>query len=222
MLLAVDTSTQQVGLALYDGAQVIGEMNWRSKNHHTVEVAEAIDELFNRTGVKRDELTGLAVALGPGSFTSLRIGMALVKGLALSLHIPVVGIATHDILASIQPLSQYPLCAVIQAGRTRLAAGWYKNEKFTWVKNGEPLVLKVNELAEMIQEPTIVVGELSPEERQILSRKRKNIILSSPVLSVRRSAQLADLAWKRIRKNDLDDVVTISPIYLHVGDPIPE
>ncbi len=104
MLLAVDTSTQQVGLAIHDGAQVIGEMNWRSKNHHTVEVATAIDHLFTRTGLQRDQLTGLAVALGPGSFTSLRIGMALVKGLALALHIPVVGIPTHDILASIQPI----------------------------------------------------------------------------------------------------------------------
>lgn len=221
MLLAVDTSTQQVGLSIHDGAQVLGEMNWRSKNHHTVEVAAAIEEIFKRTGVKRDQLTGLAVALGPGSFTSLRIGMALVKGLALSLHIPVVGLPTHDILASIQPINQYPLCAVIQAGRTRLAVSWYQNQKFNWVKNENMLVVKVDELAEMIQQPTIVVGELSAEERQILSRKRKNIILASPVQSVRRSAQLAELAWKRIRKNDFDDVVTLSPLYLHIGDPIP-
>ncbi len=110
---------------------------------------------------------------------------------------------------------------MIQAGRTRLAAAWYLNEKFAWVISGEPVVLKVDELAERIQQPTIVVGELSAEERQILSRKRKYIILSSPVLSVRRSAQLAELAWKRIRKNDYDDIVTIAPIYLHIGDPIP-
>lgn len=222
MLLAVDTSTQQVGIALFDGAQIIGEMIWRTKNHHTVEIAAGIEEILKKTGVDQDDLTGLGVALGPGSFTSLRIGLAIVKGLALSLHIPVSGVPTHDIVASLQPVSQYPLGAIIQAGRGRLAIAWYKNHNYSWVPDGNPEILNVNQLLEKIIKPTILCGELTAEERQVLSRQRKNVILASPIQSVRRPGQLAEIAWKKIRKHDFDDIASLAPIYLHVGDPIPE
>ena len=72
MLLAVDTSTAQVGLAVYDGAQVIGEYAWRSNQRHTVQLAPAIAELLTRSGLTMDDIRALGVALGPGSFTSLR------------------------------------------------------------------------------------------------------------------------------------------------------
>src|SRR5574340_1239185 len=121
MLLAVDTSTAQVGLALYDGSQLTAEMLWQSRRHHTVELAPALVELFRRTGIKMTDVQVLGVALGPGSFTALRVGLAFVKGLALSRKLPVVGVPTLDILAAGQPLSKskMPLAAVLQAGRGR-------------------------------------------------------------------------------------------------------
>jgi tRNA threonylcarbamoyladenosine biosynthesis protein TsaB len=78
MLLAVDTSTAQVGLAVYDGAQVAGEYAWRSSQRHTVELAPAVFELLARCGLTMDDIRALGVALGPGSFTSLRVGLSLV------------------------------------------------------------------------------------------------------------------------------------------------
>ena len=71
MLLAVDTSTTQIGLALYDGVQVGAELLWKSRHHHTVELAPAVADLLARTGLTISEVTVLGVALGPGSFTSL-------------------------------------------------------------------------------------------------------------------------------------------------------
>ena len=132
MLLAVDTSTAQVGLALYDGAQVIGEYAWRSSQRHTVELAPAISELLTRCGITMDDIRAVGVALGPGSFTSLRVGLSLVKGLALSRHIPLVGIPTLDILAAAQAASRLPLVVAIQAGRGRFAVGWYKSSRNGW------------------------------------------------------------------------------------------
>jgi len=119
MLLAVDTSTAQVGLAVYDGAQeqVIGEYAWRSSQRHTVELAPAIYELLARCGLTMDDIRALGVALGPGSFTSLRVGLSLVKGFALARSLPLIGIPTLDILAAAQPLSRFPLRVAIQAGR---------------------------------------------------------------------------------------------------------
>src|SRR5258705_6096410 len=103
MLLAVDTSTAQVGIAIYDGSQVISEYAWRSSQRHTVELAPAIFESLKRCGLTMDDIHVLGVALGPGSFTSLRVGLSLAKGLALSRHLPLIGIPTLDILAAAQP-----------------------------------------------------------------------------------------------------------------------
>ena len=166
-------------------------------------------------------LDALAVALGPGSFTSLRIGLAVVKGLALALNIPVIGVPTNEIIASVQEKSELPMAAVIQAGRGRLAVQDYFCKAGKWQSNGEPAVLRVDEFSAKVQAPTLVCGELSSDEREYLAKNNKDIKLVKPVLSIRRPAQLAEIAWARYRKNEVDDIVTIAPIYLHVGDPIP-
>lgn len=222
MLLAVDTSTTQVGLALYDGVQVIGESLWHGKLRHTTSLAPSIAELFKRTNLTMDDLSALGVALGPGSFTSLRVGLALVKGLALARHLPLIGIPTLDILTAAQPLRDISLAAVLQAGRGRLAVGRYlASDSGIWQSDGEVSVLNLDELIETIESPTLICGELTEEERKILAKKRDLIELSSPVQSTRRPAFLAELAWKRYQADDTDDTASLAPIYLQVGASIP-
>jgi tRNA threonylcarbamoyladenosine biosynthesis protein TsaB len=221
MLLAVDTSTAQVGLALYDGAQVIGEYAWRSSQRHTVELAPAISELLTRSGLSMEDVRALGVALGPGSFTSLRVGLALVKGLALARHLPLIGIPTLDILAAAQPPSRLPLVVAIQAGRGRLAVGWYKSSKNGWQARGPARVVTLAALIDEIESPSIVCGELTAEERQRFEAKKTNVHLASPAQSVRRPAILADLAWARWQEGKVDDEASLAPIYLHVAEPLP-
>ena len=221
MLLAVDTSTRQMGLALYDSAQVVGEFLWHSRHYHTVELAPAVAELLSRSGLKMDVVQALGVALGPGSFTSLRVGLAFVKGLALARHLPIVGIPTLDIVAAAQETRDMPLAAVFQAGRGRLALVWYEADETGWQSKGSPVVTTADDLAESIHKPTIVCGELTADERQRLARKRVNVLLASPSACVRRPAVLAELAWERWQAGTQDDAASLAPIYLHVGDPIP-
>ncbi len=222
MLLAVDTSTQWMGLALYDDEQIIGETIWQTHNHHSVELAPAVESLFTRSGITGKDLRVLAVATGPGSFTSLRIGMAFVKGLSLALNLPVIGIPSLDITVAAVPVQDIALAAVLQAGRGRLAVGWYRVKNNNWQKHGEPVVMTPGELEQSIKKPTLICGELNSEERKTLARRWKNIRLAEPAMSIRRPAYLAQLAWKRWLSMDVDDVVTLSPSYLHYKDPIPE
>jgi tRNA threonylcarbamoyladenosine biosynthesis protein TsaB len=220
MLLAVDTSTAQVGLALYDGAQVISEYAWRSNQHHTVELAPAVAGLLARSGLTMESIQGLGVALGPGSFTSLRVGLSLVKGLALARHLPLVGIPTLDIYAASQPGSKLPLLTAIQAGRNRLAVGWYKSTKNGWQAKGPARVATVDALVQEIETPSILCGEFTAEERRQLA-KEANIKLVSPAQSLRRPSLLAELAWRRWQKGETDDEAALAPIYLHTAEPIP-
>jgi tRNA threonylcarbamoyladenosine biosynthesis protein TsaB len=222
MLLAVDTSTQMTGLAIYDGVHVLCEMTWQSRNHHTVELSPAVSDLLARCGFHPTDLRALGVALGPGSFTSLRIGLALVKGMALALKIPVVGVPTLDTLAAQVPVQKLPLAAVLQAGRGRLALAWYEAQEDVWKAAGEPQLVTAEDLSHLIHRPTIIAGELNSEERQILARKRRNALLLSPAQSLRRPSYLAELAWQRFSAGQSDEVVSLAPIYLHVSEAIPD
>ena len=228
MLLAVDTSTAQVGLALYDGAQVLGEMTWAAHQHHTTELAPALCGLLDRCGVSMDKVHALGVAIGPGSFTSLRVGLSLVKGIAFARHLPVVGLPTLDIIAAAQPVAKYPLLALLQAGRTRIAFSVYKSQRKEWQVEGAALSESegpirsgtVEELVNQIESPTIIAGELTSEDRKKLS-KNINVLLASPVNCVRRPSVLAELAWARWQADQVDDAAALAPIYLHVaGTPI--
>ena len=221
MLLAVDTSTSWIGLALYNGVHVLGEMTWQSKAHHTVELTPGVHELLQRCDVRTNDLQAVGVAIGPGSFTSLRIGLALVKGMALALRIPVIGIPTLDVLAAAQPVRDVQLAALLQAGRGRLALVWYEASSGKWRSRGEPQITTAEELVLKLNKPTLVVGELSEAERQVLSRRRKNAIMASPSQSLRRPSYLAELAWERWRLGQVDEVVSLAPIYLHIAEAIP-
>ena len=168
-----------------------------------------------------DDIRAVGVALGPGSFTSLRVGLSLVKGLALSRHIPLIGIPTLDILASAQAASKLPLGVAIQAGRGRFAVGWYKSSRNGWQAKAEARVVTVEKLMDEIKSPSILCGEFTSEERERLAKQNINIRLVSPAQSVRRPAVLAELAWARWQAGHMDDEAALAPIYLHTAEPIP-
>jgi tRNA threonylcarbamoyladenosine biosynthesis protein TsaB len=221
MLLAIDTSTAQIGLALYDGATVPGELVWQSRAHHTEQLAPALAGLLERVSVTIDSVEAIGVATGPGSFTSLRVGLAFVKGLALARHIPLIGIPTLDIVAASVPLSDRKLAAVVQAGRGRLAVGWYNPEENGWQAEGPALTTTADEMEKGIHKPVIICGELSAEDRQHLARKFKNVILASPAQCVRRPGILAEIAWNRWQAGKTDAAASLAPIYLHVAGGLP-
>lgn len=220
MLLAIDTSTRVIGVALYDGVQVISERIWLSQDYHSVELAPAVQDVLTHSNIKVSQLEGVAVALGPGSFTGLRIGLSLAKGMALASHIALLGVPSLDILAVAQPLMDIPMAAVLRAGRNRLAVGWYRVKSSAWKPIGSLEMLSGEALAEKIQETTLVCGELSEEDRHTLGRRRRDVILASPARSLRRPSYLAELAWRRLNAGKVDDPATLAPIYLHTTDAI--
>ncbi|HJW90156.1 MAG TPA: tRNA (adenosine(37)-N6)-threonylcarbamoyltransferase complex dimerization subunit type 1 TsaB [Anaerolineales bacterium] len=219
MLLALDTSTRVVGIALYTGVQVLSEALWTSRDYHTVELAPKVEEFLSRAGLQVADLRVLAVALGPGSFTGLRIGLALAKGLCLAQHLPLIGIPSLDILAAALPVIDTQLAAILRAGRGRIVVGWYQAAKGAWQPSGRVEVLTAEGLARQLEVPTQVCGELTEEERRLFGRRHKFARLASPALSLRRPAYLGELAWARWQAGKVDDPATLAPIYLHYNEP---
>jgi len=125
-VLAVETSTLAGGAALLDGELVVGEYALDVSVTHSERLMGAIDRLLTDAGWTVRDLEGLAVSVGPGSFTGLRIGLSTVKGLALALSIPIVAVPTLDAMAALLPFAALPVCPVLDARKREVYASLYR------------------------------------------------------------------------------------------------
>ena len=137
---------------------------WVSNANHTVELLPTIARLMERNGTQPRDLWGLAVTQGPGSFTGVRIGMSLVKGLALALDIPLAAVPTLDVTAYGQSSRHLPVRAVIQAGRGRLCWADYRWSHRKWSQQGDIALGRLEDLVAEVQERTLFCGELYEKE----------------------------------------------------------
>jgi len=215
MLLAIDTATRCTSVALNGERRVLAERTWRSANNHTTELMPAIVEMLAQQEIEPNSLTGIAVALGPGSFTGLRIGLSVAKGFATALDIPVVGIPTLDILAEAHAHQKLPICAILQAGRKWLGTALYKVRAGRWRRVADDRLVLPEQLATLIERRTLICGEISTELECSLRKHLGDLaVFAPPCLSLRRASCLAELALKRLEDNKSDDIATLSPLYL--------
>ena len=232
MLLAIDTATRAISLALHDGQRVHIEWTWRTANHHTVELTPAIVALLARAGLRVEDLSALAVARGPGSFMGLRIGLGVAKGLAFSRRLPLVAVPTLDILAAAQPRARGRLLAVLQAGRGRICWQAYTWRRATlqaaqradegkpeapkaWRPRGALMLGAWADLLAQVQREVVVAGEVDDEGRRLLSESGLPVRVAAGAAALRRAGFLAEVGWARLRAGHADDPFTVTPIYLH-------
>ena len=123
MLLAIDTSTNQTGLACYDEQGLLGECVWRSGRDHSAQLLPQLTLLLRHLGRAREEIGAVAVALGPGSWSGLRVGMSTAKGFALARGVPILGVGTLDALVYQHERPGAATIPLIRLGRERFATG---------------------------------------------------------------------------------------------------
>lgn len=215
MLLAIDTATEFAGLALYDENMLWAEEIWRAARNHTVELMPRLKRMLDKAQLKVCDLAGIAVAIGPGSYTGVRIGVALAKGLALPYNLPVVGVPTLDIAAYPHQSQNLPVIAVAQAGRRRILAAHYGWVDQTWRQTSPPVLTTVPELAQNLSGPALVTGELQAQHAVYLQKAGKGAIkVVSPLHRARRPGALAELGAMKLANAEPDDLDGLTPIYL--------
>lgn len=217
LILAIDTATRMIGLALHDGDQVRAECMWLAGRKHTVNLAPELAMMLRRNELAMNDLTAVAVASGPGSYTGLRIGMAMAKGLCLAQNLPLAPVPTLDILAVGQPKSNLPMLAVIEVGRKRIAGVWYKWERGTWKAQSEPENLSWPDAMKSLESKTYLCGEIRAERRAEL-RQHDLIELADPARCVRRPAFLAQIGAQILKKKKRPSLEEITPFYLGMVD----
>lgn len=216
LILAIDTATSTISIALNHSQQVISETTWLAVGHHTQELPPMVDAMLRRAGHSTQALSAIAVALGPGSYTGLRIGMSFAKGIALACNpsIPLIGVPTLDIIAYAQPHLCECLIAVIQAGRGRVNAASYKFEG-RWVAAEPPFIATWDELASRIKGAAQIAGEVDEAGRAALAALGDRVMIASSAQGLRRAGYLTEIACERLASGEVDDPATLAPIYYH-------
>lgn len=224
MLLAIDTATQVMSLALHDGLNLRAEQTWHTNNNHTAELAPAIEALLARCDITVDALTALAVSVGPGSYSGLRIGVALAKGMASARHLPLVGISSLDTLAAGQPYyASSALIVVIEAGRSRVVTARYRWSKGRWIHRGDPEIMDWPTLFASVDGAAYLTGNITEAGLEALTTAQKSdvpITLVPAVYRLRRAGFLAQEALERLAQGDQADfdAAKITPIYVKTKD----
>jgi tRNA threonylcarbamoyladenosine biosynthesis protein TsaB len=215
-LLAIDTATRYAGLALYDGERILSEANWLSSFAHSTELMPALVRMLEQQGLNADDLSAVAVSIGPGSFTGLRIGVSVAKGLAQAQGLPAFGVPTLQVLAYQHSEQRRPVWAVIQAGRGRLCAALYRHRRGRLLQDGYAHLTTLEELAGLLSGRCLVCGELGREAiDRLVKFADADVVVATPALAMRRPACLAELAWERFVRGEGDDLTALSPVYLH-------
>lgn len=231
MLLAIDTSTNQASLALATPSALVAEFTWRVGQAHGTHLFQYIDWLLARGGTTMAALDGIAVALGPGSFNGLRVGVTAAKSLAFALGIPLYGHPTLDVIAWGVAAAQGPIWALLDAGRGEVYAAQYSAPAASardWAPVGGTTgyaVLTADALTRQIERSlaspdesaagsALCCGEWRPETQAQLQRTLGARVRFTSPLMTRRAGGLAELALARQALATSDDPTAVEPLYL--------
>lgn len=220
MLLALDTTNDYAGVALYTQKGLLAEATWLVGRNHSAQVLQQAHQFLQNLGRSMDELTGVAVALGPGSWSGLRVGLSSAKGIALAANLPLLGISSLDVLAYPHQRTGRIVVPVIRLGRDRYAVAEYRLRR-SWSRVGAERNVSRRELIDQLPELALVCGDIDVRlAAEINAARGDGVVVPTPALGARRSGYLAELAWLRLQAGERDDPITLEPQYL--GQPVRE
>ncbi|MFH7319388.1 tRNA (adenosine(37)-N6)-threonylcarbamoyltransferase complex dimerization subunit type 1 TsaB [Desulfurivibrio sp. D14AmB] len=218
ILLALETSGSCGSVALVDETGCRAEHSLQSSRTHSRRLLEAVARLLAEDGVTWPELDGIAVGLGPGSFTGLRIGLSSAKGLALATGKPLLGISSLDALADQVLPSPYPICALIDARKQEVFAGFYDGGD-QLQRLEEYLAIPPTDLVDRITTPTLLIGSGAQLYRPLLQEKLGSLAhFASPALFFPRAAAIGHLALAAWQQQQFLDPGRAVPLYIRPSD----
>lgn len=214
--LGIETSSEITGVALVKEEHLYYELHALTGSRHNETIYQLLADALKFVGIEVKDLSGIGVSIGPGMFTSLRVGLALVKGLALPYQIPVKGINTLDALTdSIANFAKNNdlVVPIIDAQKEEVFAALYrKNQRIS-----EYFIIKPSELSNRVQERVILVGNGLKKYRSLLEKlipHECNLFpLEAPLPST-----IAFQAQKSIMAGDISDLASLQPFYLRPTD----
>ncbi|MEA4926076.1 MAG: tRNA (adenosine(37)-N6)-threonylcarbamoyltransferase complex dimerization subunit type 1 TsaB [Syntrophomonadaceae bacterium] len=227
LILAIDSSTPVAGVALLDDEKLIREEFINYKKTHSETLMPMIDELLRGCDTTLNDLTAVAVTIGPGSFTGLRIGLAAVKGLCLAANLPVIGISTLDALAHNIVCSDTLVCPVLNARKQEVYTAFYENRGTYPRRLGKEMACSPREFAaqaltkagEIGADRITLLGDGYYPYQDLLAECLGDKLIVAPLhLRLIRASALGSLAAARVIRADFDEAVNMRPSYVRLSE----
>ncbi len=219
VVLGIETSSLHGGVALVGPEGLIAEQVLNIEVTYSERLLPAIDRVLADAGLTVAELGGFAVAIGPGSFTGLRIGLSTAKGLAAASGLPLVGVPALRALAWSLPFCSYPICPILDARKGEVYCALFRWEQDALVQVMEDAALPPRALCERIAEPTVFLGDGVAAYADVLTGALgSRAIFPPPPLRGARPAATAALGRERLLRGERDDPAALVPRYLRPSE----
>jgi tRNA threonylcarbamoyladenosine biosynthesis protein TsaB len=213
-LLAVESATLSGGAAILDGDRLLGEITLNIAITHSERLLSAVDRLLADCGLAPADLEGLAVSVGPGSFTGLRVGLATVKGLAMALDLPIAPVPTLDALAARLPFADAPVCPILDARKNEVYLSLYRWRGDRMCRKREYLALPPELAVAELTAPVILLGDGIEACRPWLDGQGEGIRIAPAAQRLPAAATVAELGHAVLAAGGGVGAEALVPLYL--------
>ena len=217
-VLAIETATPGSSVALAEGRRVVASATLVDRTGHSRFVVPAIDFCFDQVGWSPQDLDGIAVDVGPGLYTGIRVGVATAQGLGATLGVPVIPVSGLDALAFEAATGHRHIWAVIDVRRGELAVASYRPVPGGVVRDSAPELVDFEGLrARLDSDPSdcLVVGDTELIADKVLSGLHR-VKTGRPLYPT--AAAVAELAAGRLERDDIPPPEEVRPLYLRDPD----
>lgn len=218
-ILAVETSTLLGGVAVMDGDALVAESRINMKATHSERLLQEIEHLLVRCGLSAADIDVFGMAIGPGSFTGLRVGLSTVKGLVYAADKRLVTVSTLEAFAWNTPFSLYPVCTLLDARKKEVYAAIFRWDRGRFVRVLEEQSINVDALIAQILCTTLFLGEGALRYReQIESRLGERALYGPPQAMIPSASHVAYLCLKKAEAGIFEDPVSLVPRYFRKAE----
>lgn len=215
-ILAIESSALTASVAICEDEYPIAEMTLQNGNTHSETLLPMIEQLLAHTGLSAQDIDLFAVPVGPGSFTGIRIGVSLIKGLAFDSQTPCVGVSSLEGMAYNLTGFSGVLCPIMDARRNQLYNALFRFENEQLVRLTEDrLITAIDLLAELssYNEPVVLTGEGIPVLLKVAERQDQ-FVIPSPLMATQNATGVARLALKLYQAGQACTDGQLLPVYL--------
>lgn len=216
IVLALHSTTPRLGVAITKGPDILGELTRPPSREHLENVVPAIEDLTQRTGIHLEDIHGFAAATGPGTFSGIRVGLAVVKGLALALKKPAVGVSSLDVIAWRATRHAELVVPVIDARRHEVYTAVYRRAGDDVSVVEGPYLMSLEDFAKFLDRhsgPLVVCGDRVADA---FVESRSNLVKN--FFEEPSPADCALLARERLERGDPGLVHALIPHYIRRSD----
>ena len=220
LILAFETSAKAGSVALWQDGKLLGESYQNTGLTHSQTLLSMAEDLLKSCGFAASDITAVAVAAGPGSFTGVRIGVAAAKGFAWGLEIPCCGVSTLEAMAENFGAYEGYVVAVMDARRNQVYNGVWQAQNGVLTRKSEDRAIALTQLCEElegVEKPIYLVGDGSSLTYQTLQDRIPNLILPPEHRMHQRAAGVAMVAEKMLARGETCDAARLNPNYLRLS-----